>query len=155
MRDMESIQNGLRLDDYGTFIRYSDDFDRITAKLKQSNCPYDLSQKGYCRVYSKCFSSEITFWIAFEFSEKRLMRISLLPVNVKNDQNSYTTLQLILEGMLGKIPAWQKMQNFLSPCFQTSKWRISNGTITHTLSDRFGTEDVISILLNDAEAHSM
>lgn len=36
---MESIQNGLRLDDYGTFIRYSDDFDRITAKLKQSNCP--------------------------------------------------------------------------------------------------------------------
>ena len=144
MRDMESIQNGLRLDDYGTFIRYSDDFDRIIAKLEQSNCPYDLSSKDYCRIKAQCFSSGITFLIGFEFSEKRLLKISILPVSTENGQKSYTTLQSILEGMLGKIPAWQKMQNFL-PCFQTSKWRISNGTITHTLSDRFGTEDVISI----------
>ena len=155
MRDMESIQNGLRLDDYGTFIRYSDDFDRIIAKLEQSNCPYDLSLKDYCRIKAQCFSSGITFLIGFEFSEKRLLKISILPVSTENGQKSYTTLQSILEKMLGKIPVYQKMQNFLNPCLQTSKWRISNGTITHTLSDRFGTEDVISILLNDAEAHSM
>lgn len=144
---MESIQNGLLLDDYDTFIRYSDDFDCIIAKLKRANCPCDLSLKSYCRVNAKCFSSGITFLISFGFSEKRLAKISMMPVSMENDQKSYAALQSILEGLLGKIPAYQKMQNFLNPYFQTCKWSIANGTITHTLSDRFGMEDVISILL--------
>ena len=130
----------------------------LIALLPNSSNPiaHTIYHKRVIAAYiPSAFRPESRFGLASNFLKKRLMRISLLPVNVKNDQNSYTTLQLILEGMLGKIPAWQKMQNFLSPCFQTSKWRISNGTITHTLSDRFGTEDVISILLNDAEAHSM
>ena len=57
---MESIRSGLLLNDYDVVIHYTDDYDCIIVKLERSGCPYDLSQKEYCRVHSKCFSCGIT-----------------------------------------------------------------------------------------------
>ena len=90
--NMESIRNGLLLDDYGVVIHYTDDYDCIISKLEHSGCPYDLSQNGYCRVHSKCFSCGITFWIVFQFCGRKLIKISLLPVSIQNDQKSYAKL---------------------------------------------------------------
>ena len=112
---MESIRSGLLLNDYDVVIHYTDDYDCIIAKLEHSGCPYDLSQNGYCRVHSKCFSCEITFWIAFQFCGKKLIKISLLPVSIQNDQKSYAKLQAVLKKQLGGVSIFQYLHNFANP----------------------------------------
>lgn len=151
---MESIRSGLLLNDYDVVIHYTDDYDCIIAKLERSGCPYDLSQNGYCRVHSKCFSCEITFWIAFQFCGKKLIKISLLPVSIQNDQKSYAKLQAVLKKQLGGVSIFQYLHNFANPA-KRFKWSIPCVTIMHTLYDGFGYEDVISIRIDDDGAYSV
>lgn len=151
---MESIRSGLLLDDYGVVIHYTDDYDCIISKLERSGCPCDLSQKEYCRVHSKCFSCGITFGVAFQFCGKKLIKISLLPVSIQNDQKSYAKLQAVLKKQLGGVSIFQYLYNFANPA-KRFKWSIPYVTIMHTLYDRFGYEDVISIRIDDDGAYAV
>lgn len=142
---MMSIHNGILLESLDVYIDYNDTYDEIIEKFDRAQCSYDLSQKDYCRVTSTCFDCGITFWIALKFAGKKLIKIALLPINLENNQKSYARIQDILKKMLGKPPISQILNNFLMPDNQKSSWDISGVHIEHTLSDRFGFEDVVSI----------
>lgn len=139
----------LKLDTFGVEIPFSKSKSEFISYFHKNNIPTKSPSDMQIVLKSKLMSLDVDFFISFEFSEERLISLTMSPITAlegKTLRCRYKKIQRALRNELG-FPHnwWELMLNLLDPDNRVSCWQKDGIKIKHYLLNRFGMEEIINI----------
>ena len=153
-----SLWHCVKIDSFDIKIPFTLSKSEIICFLKEKGILVATPTEKQVIIKSKMFSLDTTFCIDFHFNNERLIGLTMSPdifLEGKALYCRYGEIQKILEGELGHPHKHSSViMNLLDPDGRLAQWCNKDIKIEHYLLNRFGMEEIISIVLyNEGEVN--
>ena len=146
---MQNLLEGIYLDTYHVALEFGFDYKQCTDLFTSFNIDFIDTRPEYIEIHSELLDLGHVSRIVLSFCNNRISKISITPQNGNYSiQTMFPKVHAKLAKALGAPQRRIAWQFFFYPVFFSPFiWENDRVRITHTIEDRFGQYDVITILI--------